>query len=138
MDGQAKVIYEIFQSIPDNPVDRNIILVASGHFIGEGFYEPRLDTLFLAMPISWKGTLQQYAGRLHRLYEATLDLLTNCGASVVFKSNIHQKFAVMDQKIVWYGQYQLVELWKCSGKHHANRKFQYCERIDEAHRKGVI
>ncbi len=64
-----KATREIFQSIADIPADRNIILVATGHFIGEGFDEPRLDTLFLAMPISWKGTLQQYAGRLHRLYK---------------------------------------------------------------------
>jgi superfamily II DNA or RNA helicase len=221
-----KATREIFQRIADIPADRNIILVATGHFIGEGFDEPRLDTLFLAMPISWKGTLQQYAGRLHRLYEAkkevriydyvdiqvrmlekmyqkrlngyasmgykakgeelndtpldiifdkdnflpvfnqdiiaakkdilvvspfvrrmrtlqmikhlevamekkvrvlivtrpkedfkpkdhatiqrTLDLLTDCGASVVFKSNIHQKFAVMDQMIVWYGSINLL------------------------------
>jgi superfamily II DNA or RNA helicase len=221
-----KATREIFQSIADTPADRNIILVATGHFIGEGFDEPRLDTLFLAMPISWKGTLQQYAGRLHRLYKTkkevkiydyvdiqvkmlermyqkrlngyasmgykakgedlndtpldiifdkdnflpvfnqdinaakkeilivspfvrkmrtlqmtkhlkvvlekkarvlivtrpkedfkpkdhatiqrTLNLLTDCGASVVFKSNIHQKFAVMDQKVVWYGSINLL------------------------------
>ena len=221
-----KATREIFQRIADIPADRNIILVATGHFIGEGFDEPRLDTLFLAMPISWKGTLQQYAGRLHRLYESkkevkiydyvdiqvkmlekmyqkrlngyasmgykakgeeiddtpldiifdkdnflpvfnqdintadkeilivspfvrkmrtlqmtkhlklaleknvrilvvtrpkedfkpkdhatiqrTLNLLTDCGANFVFKSNIHQKFAVMDQKIVWYGSINLL------------------------------
>jgi superfamily II DNA or RNA helicase len=221
-----KATREIFQRIADIPADRNIILVATGHFIGEGFDEPRLDTLFLAMPISWKGTLQQYAGRLHRLYKTkkevkiydyvdiqvrmlekmytnrlrgyasmgykakgeeisdspldiifdknsflpvfnqdinaarreilfvspfvrkmrtlqmnkhlkvaverrirvlivtrpkedfkskdhatiqrTLDLLTGSGANVVFKSNIHQKFAVMDQKIVWYGSINLL------------------------------
>ena len=48
---------------------QNLIIVATGPYIGEGFDEPRLDTLFLAMPISRKGTLQQYAGRLHRLVD---------------------------------------------------------------------
>ncbi|WP_298437813.1 DEAD/DEAH box helicase family protein [Geobacter sp.] len=42
------------------------VLIATGRLIGEGFDHPPLDTLVLAMPISWKGTLQQYAGRLHR------------------------------------------------------------------------
>jgi superfamily II DNA or RNA helicase len=42
------------------------VVLATGRFIGEGFDDPWLDTLFLAMPISWRGTLQQYAGRLHR------------------------------------------------------------------------
>ena len=41
-------------------------MLATGPFIGEGFDDARLDTLFLAMPVSWKGTLVQYAGRLHR------------------------------------------------------------------------
>ncbi|MFO8084551.1 MAG: phospholipase D-like domain-containing protein, partial [Desulfobacterales bacterium] len=215
-----------FQQLSDIPDSKNIILVATGHFIGEGFDEPRLDTLFLAMPISWKGTLQQYAGRLHRLFKTkkevriydyvdiqvrmlekmyqrrlngyasmgykakgeetmdgtldiifnkdnflpvfsqdiagakkeivivspfvrkrrtlqmiqhlkistgknvrvivvtrpkedfslkehdclqnTLNLLTSSGINIVFKSNIHQKFAVMDQRVVWYGSINLL------------------------------
>jgi superfamily II DNA or RNA helicase len=221
-----KSTQKAFERIDDIPADKHIVLVATGHFIGEGFDEPRLDTLFLAMPISWKGTLQQYAGRLHRLFETKkevriydyvdiqvkmlermyqkrlngyasmgykakgelatetpadiifdkdnflpvfnqdivavkkeivivspfirkrrstqminhlkvaldknirvivvtrpqedfnpenrpallgiLNLLKNTGIRVVFKSNIHQKFAVMDQKTVWYGSINLL------------------------------
>jgi len=65
----TKTTREAFKRITDTPADKNLVIVATGSFIGEGFDEPRLDTLFLAMPISWKGTLQQYAGRLHRLFE---------------------------------------------------------------------
>ena len=48
------------------PTDQERLILATGRFIGEGFDDARLDTLFLAMPVSWKGTLVQYAGRLHR------------------------------------------------------------------------
>ncbi len=65
----SKTTREAFQRLSEIRADRNPAIVATGHFIGEGFDDPRLDTLFLAMPISWKGTLQQYAGRLHRLFE---------------------------------------------------------------------
>ncbi len=217
---------EIFKCIADTPADKQLTLAATGRFIGEGFDEPRLDTLFLAMPISWRGTLQQYAGRLHRLFENksevqiydyvdihvkmldrmyhkrlagyasigyrakgesvatesadiifdqssflpvytndivnasreivivspfvsrkratqmapflknalqnqarvivvtrpvedfrdkgvsallnTLDLLKDAGISVIYKPKIHQKFAVIDQKIVWYGSINLL------------------------------
>lgn len=49
--------------------EEHFIILATGKYIGEGFDESRLDTLFLTMPISWKGVLQQYAGRLQRMYE---------------------------------------------------------------------
>jgi len=65
----AKETREALAKVAAAPADRPLTLIATGRYIGEGFDEPRLDTLFLAMPISWKGTLQQYAGRIHRLYE---------------------------------------------------------------------
>lgn len=222
----TREITEIFKRISETPADKQLTLVATGRYIGEGFDEPRLDTLFLTMPISWKGTLQQYAGRLHRLFEEkrevqiydyvdihvsmlekmyhkrlngyasigykakacavdpdaidiifdksnflpvfsndllaakeeilivspfvtkrrtlqmmqqleialrnkinviivtrppgdfgekepsalreTLDMLQRAGLNVVFRSNIHQKFAIIDQKVVWYGSINLL------------------------------
>lgn len=53
--------------------DEPLVICATGRYIGEGFDEARLDTLFLTMPIAWKGTLSQYAGRLHRLYEGKVE-----------------------------------------------------------------
>ena len=50
------------------PANEERLVLATGRYIGEGFDDARLDTLFLAMPVSWKGTLVQYTGRLHRLH----------------------------------------------------------------------
>ena len=50
-------------------VDDAQVLIATGKYIGEGFDLPKLDTLFLGLPISWKGSLAQYAGRIHRRSE---------------------------------------------------------------------
>lgn len=51
------------------PFDKPMVLVATGQLIGEGFDYPRLDTLIMAMPVAWKGLVEQYAGRLNRDYE---------------------------------------------------------------------
>jgi superfamily II DNA or RNA helicase len=50
------------------PADQERLVLATGRYVGEGFDDARLDTLFLALPVSWKGTLVQYTGRLHRLH----------------------------------------------------------------------
>jgi superfamily II DNA or RNA helicase len=62
---QRAAVAEKLASIPDGTPR---ILLATGSYIGEGFDDSKLDTLFLTMPISWHGTLQQYVGRLHRIH----------------------------------------------------------------------
>ena len=50
------------------PQDEDRVLLATGRYVGEGFDDARLDTLFLTLPVSWRGTIAQYVGRLHRLH----------------------------------------------------------------------
>jgi superfamily II DNA or RNA helicase len=57
-----------------SPAEERVI-VATGRYLGEGFDDSRLDTLFLTMPIAWKGTLAQYAGRLHRLNDTKREVI---------------------------------------------------------------
>ncbi|MCX6028194.1 MAG: DEAD/DEAH box helicase family protein [Chloroflexi bacterium] len=61
---------QLAEQIASIPADRPRLILATGRYLGEGFDDERLDTLFLALPIAWCGTLTQYAGRLHRLNAA--------------------------------------------------------------------
>jgi superfamily II DNA or RNA helicase len=65
----------VAKSLDDIGDNKERVIVATGRYIGEGFDDARLDTLFLALPISWRGTLQQYAGRLHRMYDSKKEVL---------------------------------------------------------------
>jgi superfamily II DNA or RNA helicase len=64
----AKQRREIMAKLASIPDDEERLILATGRYIGEGFDDARLDTLFLALPFSWKGNLIQYAGRLHRTH----------------------------------------------------------------------
>ena len=69
---QRRSVAEQLAAIPNAEAR---VLLATGRYIGEGFDDARLDTLFLAMPISWRGTLQQYVGRLHRLHDSKREVI---------------------------------------------------------------
>jgi superfamily II DNA or RNA helicase len=68
---RRKALAELAEAASDAPR----VVLATGRYIGEGFDNPRLDTLVLAMPIAWKGTVVQYAGRLHRAHPGKCETL---------------------------------------------------------------
>lgn len=72
---QQKARRTALQRLSELPCDEPRLVLATGRYIGEGFDDPRLDTLLLTMPIAWKGTVVQYAGRLHRAHPAKRDAL---------------------------------------------------------------
>lgn len=68
---EKRLAIELLNTIPKT---EELVIIATGKYVGEGFDYPRLDTLFLAMPVSWKGIVAQYAGRLHRSHEGKVDV----------------------------------------------------------------
>jgi very-short-patch-repair endonuclease len=64
-----KSLHEAMARLAAVPESEMRVVIATGKFVGEGFDDPRLDTLFLTMPVSWRGIIAQYAGRLHRLHD---------------------------------------------------------------------
>ncbi len=85
------------------------VIVATGKYVGEGFDLPRLDTLFLAMPIAWKGALAQYAGRIHRGSAGktlvTIHDYVDCGFPMLQRMFAKREkiYKAMGYKIVSYG-----------------------------------
>lgn len=68
-ENTKKQYHAVIEQMKQVKADKSMILVATGKLIGEGFDFPRLDTLIMAMPVSWKSVVEQYAGRLNRDYE---------------------------------------------------------------------
>ena len=71
---KAKDRRAAMEQLVNIPETEERLVLATGRFIGEGFDDARLDTLFLAMPVSWRGTLVQYAGRLHRKHHGKTEV----------------------------------------------------------------
>jgi superfamily II DNA or RNA helicase len=87
---QRRKVMEHLASISD---DEERLILATGRYIGEGFDDARLDTLFLALPFSWKGILVQYAGRLHRLHPGKVEVQVYdyVDSSVPMLAKMHEK-----------------------------------------------
>lgn len=65
----------LMDRMKDTPQNEERLIIATGKYLGEGFDDARLDTLFLALPIAWRGTVAQYAGRLHRDYDGKREVI---------------------------------------------------------------
>ena len=66
---------KILEQMQQVPPAETMVLVATGKLVGEGFDYPRLDTLFMAMPVAFRSVVEQYAGRLNRDYEGKKNVI---------------------------------------------------------------
>ena len=73
----AKEHRRILEEMKQVKREESLVLVATGKLIGEGFDFPRLDTLIMATPVSFRGVVEQYAGRLNRDYEGKKNVIVN-------------------------------------------------------------
>ena len=97
---------KIMEHLAAIPADEERLILATGRYIGEGFDDARLDTLFLALPISWKGILVQYAGRLHRLHpgKEEVQVYDYVDSSVPMLAKMHEK-RMRGFKVLGYSQH---------------------------------
>lgn len=65
----AKEKRQMMERLKEIPESESLVIVATGKYVGEGFNYPRLDTLFIALPVAYSNIVQQYTGRLHREFE---------------------------------------------------------------------
>jgi superfamily II DNA or RNA helicase len=106
---QRREVNERLAAIPESEPR---LILATGSYVGEGFDDARLDTLFLAMPISWKGTLQQYVGRLHRPHDGkkVVEVYDYVDADVTMLARMYSRrlkgYADMGYKIISDAQRQ--------------------------------
>ena len=87
---------EVMRRIEAIPDAEERVLIATGRYIGEGFDDARLDTLFLAMPVAWRGTLAQYLGRLHRLHPSKREVQAR-GAGLRLCRRVRTRAAAHDE-----------------------------------------
>ncbi len=112
---------ELTRRLEEIPDAEERVLVATGRYVGEGFDDARLDALFLAMPVAWRGTLAQYVGRLHRLHPAKREVIVHdyVDEDVPLLRRMSEK-RVRGYRNLGY-EIEFPEGWDASSKSPANR-----------------
>ena len=129
---------EKLQTIPD---DESLIIIATGKYVGEGFDYPRLDTLFLALPIAWKGKVAQYAGRLHRNYpdKSEVQIYDYVDVHIPVLERMYQKrlkgYSSIGYKIKIDDKHSVTPDLIYDGKSFYT---VYCQDIKSAHKEVVV